>query len=540
MLGGLFNTKKKAGAIPVASGSVPEDSTAFLPADQEIVHQGFIWKLNAGENPASSKSWVQRQMFLMSSGTLFYYSPTQSKPFGRSIRGLCTKPAQYMKNHFAFELKVPGVGGATMSPTVLATESANEREVWMMHLQKFESCADGDSDDLNPLEAFGTRLSARRASNGTDERLMTCRMETFKPEKPGRITKGAGGGATWVVQPSVNDSSWSFTHKVSTPESGFAAGIAEHPEVGGKPPVAVRRNSQAGFSDRTSTVLILDWDDTIFPSTWVRDDCGLNWRVPFDAQVTEGPRKTLIKNLLARLLERMHIFFRTANTRACILIVTLAKRPWVDISAKNFLPELGTILSTYNIKVIYAQEFVSEAMSLEYSKDEFKTPEQIANFWTRVKQDAITNTLDEFHETSGGASWKNLISLGDSDFERFGTIAASEDYMKRSMDGGCMSMAGSTAEGVSKDGHFKRLRTKTVKMLSEPTVEELTAELALLEKWIPYMVEQDGGFDLEIESTNNDDKLMELNKRVTGKDEILSWEGLAGMTTAAHKSNATE
>ena len=90
-----------------------------------------------------------------------------------------------------------------------------------------------------------------------------------------------------------------------------------------------RRNSQAGYAEKNNTALILDWDDTIFPTTWVRDDCGalgvpiqgwlsvlwfavstncgcqgMNWRLPLDQQLErEGRRRPIIQGLLAKLLD---------------------------------------------------------------------------------------------------------------------------------------------------------------------------------------------------------------------------------------------
>merc|ERR1712039_216170 len=108
--------------------------------------------------------------------------------------------------------------------------------------------------------------------------------------------------------------------------------------------------------------------------------------------------------------------------------------------------------------------------------------------------------------------------------ERYGTINAGEDYMRRDAegstiletrpeeDGGTGYRDRATSATISKDGHLKRLRTKTVKMLGEPTVEELTAQLVLLTMWLPYMVRKDGGFDVEIEGTDDDARLNEMHK----------------------------
>merc|ERR1719352_1345969 len=45
-----------------------------------------------------------------------------------------------------------------------------------------------------------------------------------------------------------------------------------------------RRNSQFMFSSQRQTVIIFDWDDTLFPTTYVRDDMELNYEQPMKDQ----------------------------------------------------------------------------------------------------------------------------------------------------------------------------------------------------------------------------------------------------------------
>jgi len=307
------------------------------------------------------------------------------------------------------------------------------------------------------------------------------------------------------------------------------------PTRGGHPGCTVRRNSQSFYAEKNHTSLMLDWDDTIFPTTWVRRDCGMNWRMPLESQLRPGPRRTVINTLLDRLLERAVEFLTEASMYANIFIVTLSRRPWVEMSLHNFLPKLATVLSTMQLKVIYAQEYVDEAMAQQYSREEFKSSEASKDFWTLVKAEAMARELDELHKRND-VSWKNILSFGDSDFERYGTINAGEDYMRREMKGSKVLRTSVTAdggtrtcEGVSQDGHLKKLRMKTVKMLSEPTIEELTAELALLKSWLPHMVQKDSGFDIELDCTDDNQRLCDLHRHVTGEDKELTWEELAGM-----------
>mmetsp|Transcript_75706 Transcript_75706/g.198542 ORF Transcript_75706/g.198542 Transcript_75706/m.198542 type:complete len:305 (+) Transcript_75706:333-1247(+) len=289
-----------------------------------------------------------------------------------------------------------------------------------------------------------------------------------------------------------------------------------------------RCNSQSMFAEKMHTMLILDWDDTIFPTTWVKEDCRMDWRLPVAAQMEPGPRMSLVLRLLDTLAERAAALLSDAAAMANILIITLAKRPWVELSMNNFMPRLKRVMDTHQFKVIYAQELLDKESVPEGAADGSQTVEEVNDVWTRVKRDVISRELHLLHQEHN-VSWKNIISFGDSDFERHGTIMAGEDYLRRETEGGELQSLGVTAEGVSADGSLKRLRTKTVKLLEHPTVEELTAELTVLRRWLPYMVRQDSGFDLELNTAEDNARLREWDVLFTGEDSGLSWQQLAGM-----------
>ncbi|CAK0882169.1 unnamed protein product [Prorocentrum cordatum] len=49
-------------------------------------------------------------------------------------------------------------------------------------------------------------------------------------------------------------------------------------------------------------------------------------------------------------------------------------------------------------------------------------------------------------------------------------------------------------------GKDVKVRTKTFKMLDDPTDEELIVQLRLLHRWFPLMVDLDDGFDIDLNS----------------------------------------
>merc|ERR1719148_582014 len=78
-------------------------------------------------------------------------------------------------------------------------------------------------------------------------------------------------------------------------------------------------------------------------------------------------------------------------------------------------------------------------------------------------------------------SWKNIVSIGDSSAERF----ALQDVVFRRMQR-------STAE----------CRCKTLLLLPQPSLEQLTKETRMLQQTLASLVHHDGDIDVDVSDTN--------------------------------------
>mmetsp|Transcript_19415 Transcript_19415/g.33247 ORF Transcript_19415/g.33247 Transcript_19415/m.33247 type:complete len:274 (-) Transcript_19415:58-879(-) len=263
----------------------------------------------------------------------------------------------------------------------------------------------------------------------------------------------------------------------------------------------------SALEQKASTVLVLDWDDTIFPTTWIRQDCDMDWRRPLEQQVKMyGERSAIITRLMSCWVQRVSSFLEEAMARTTVFIVTLAQRGWVEKSVNNFAPDLRTLLDLNSLKIIYAQDYAKEVEQEVMRQDEFRSCEQEIHFWTQVKARAILKELENFHSKES-AHLTSIISFGDAEFERGGTIDAAQKYANGNVN----------------------LQTKTLKLVDEPTIEELNAQLTLLMMWLPHLVARRGNIDVEIKTTDDDEELMRLNNIITGRSNELSWVSLAGM-----------
>jgi hypothetical protein len=257
--------------------------------------------------------------------------------------------------------------------------------------------------------------------------------------------------------------------------------------------------STAATIEENLPAILIDWDDTLCPTTWLKEDCEAAWGTPLTESMKPGPRRDVILGLMDHHVARLKEFLLQASKIGHIVIVTLGKKPWVEVSIQNWMPALAQTMRDCRVEVVYAQDFVSD-------EDAMQPDECDESVWISAKARAMETALLELQEA--GQTWSSCISIGDSIYEIHGMLQAREALMKSGYD------------------FADQYHTSTLKLLEEPTVEELTAELELLQTWLPFLVRRSADFHGEIESPD-DDELQELHAQITGKkDPNLSWNNL--------------
>lgn len=207
-------------------------------------------------------------------------------------------------------------------------------------------------------------------------------------------------------------------------------------------------------------LLLLDWDDTLLPTTFLRQTPGaMALRPVLAAKLREH----------AALIE---VLLRAAKAVAHVSMVTLSRRPWVLDSAARHLPGLNlpALLHELGIDVYYAQE------------ESFSCPGALATEdWATLKRSAMARCLDDWLGSDSGnlRGPLSVVSIGDSPIE--------QQALK--------SLIGASA-GVLPQKPF----CKTVKLMEWPSLQQLGEEIALLPSWLPSIADHDKDFDLTIES----------------------------------------
>jgi hypothetical protein len=281
------------------------------------------------------------------------------------------------------------------------------------------------------------------------------------------------------------------------------------------------RNSQRNFNARDQTVIIFDWDDTLFPTAYVRSDLELSLKVPLKDQNILEPLKAEVGDQLAQCVKQVEQLLKLATSFGKVFIVTLARYPWVANSCSFFYHGMDAVLESLDVRVVYAQQ----GEQVDYNRVRMMQDMDAEMYWSQMKGKAIAKEVRKFYTQYPGQSWKNVISIGDSDFERVGTKCAMEEYMREQgvLDSSALAgrpapQYGTTVE-ADVNGHHYKLRTKTFKMVDQPTVEELLLQLAMCKKWLPMMVNLDEGFDIDINDLEDPSRIKAIEEMLRGDQE---------------------
>jgi len=199
-----------------------------------------------------------------------------------------------------------------------------------------------------------------------------------------------------------------------------------------------------GFSIE-DTILIFDWDDTVLPSTWIQEQ-GLRL----------DDESVLNEEQIAALTHMSEFAAQTlivAKRHGKVILVTNAERGWIELSCQKFMPQLCSVLE--DVKILSARstwEHQGVASPFEW------------------KYLAFEGEIHSFYGDVSTERTKNVISFGDSAHEREALIRVTE--------------------------RMPSCRTKSLKFVERPEVEQLVKEHELISGCFKHIVNHDGNLDL--------------------------------------------
>ncbi|CAE7637072.1 unnamed protein product [Symbiodinium pilosum] len=222
----------------------------------------------------------------------------------------------------------------------------------------------------------------------------------------------------------------------------------------------LEHNSVAGG---VPAVVIFDWDDTLFPTRHVTE-------VVKAVHSKEGPlppESPFYAELKAHAQVVESTLLAAREVVGRVSIVTLARRPWVETSASWYLPgvDFEKLMQDLEIEVFYAREHITRPHIYNAQLEEG------VDMFVIAKRNAMLKCLRKIYGLK--AKTMHVICVGDSTVEH---LAIKEVLWC------CPQEAGSFC--------------KTIKLMSDPSVQNLTEELQVLSSWLQQIVTCAKDFDI--------------------------------------------
>jgi len=296
------------------------------------------------------------------------------------------------------------------------------------------------------------------------------------------------------------------------------------------PTLKVQRHAVPNHAvPNNKTLIIFDWDDTLCPTTWIRNLLKYHISDQYDwATGAEGvdfdfmhqipawfaqplPDLPDVRDSIEGLQRAVIDVIKAAQSLGVVCIVTNAVEGWVDQTMKKWLPQLTPYILGHGarppIKVLYGQQEYtrpppgSPAASLGWPSGD---AHRELTLWKKAAMIAVLEKSDELYRVAPSAStgestlpdvsWKadhdaktfvNVLSIGDSEAEiRAGPLAVLATVSQR---------PGSKRRPLSAPPEPERLPrrkpwVKTLKLWEGPRVEDIVEQLAILTSTLPQIV----------------------------------------------------
>lgn len=261
--------------------------------------------------------------------------------------------------------------------------------------------------------------------------------------------------------------------------------------------------STCEYASPEQTLLFLDWDDTLFPTTeliYRRHLLDSNAPVPegLDDELSEWLRAATDLLSSARAL-----------SGRCV-VLTNAKAPWVHSCLETFAPELKPLFDADDpeaISIVYATDVVEQVGGRPVTGSSYCLPsclvgclrfacssrdsllEEAAQAakedMTWAKLVAMEVVAEDFYSRYPGQTWKNLLSVGDALYEREALSAVSQ-------------RRAALAQQLK-----ERLKAKSITTPEGPTIGDLTLCLRLLGATLEGCVQYNGSFEANLQRAPN-------------------------------------
>lgn len=232
--------------------------------------------------------------------------------------------------------------------------------------------------------------------------------------------------------------------------------------------------TQDEYAEPWQTIIFLDFDDTLFPTTWLHEKGLLR-----NVDRFEAPTDFATLAELERVDQAACDALAAASQLSSrICIVTNAQAPWVLNSTQIFMPRLHSVLRGPSAPgIVYARDKLHQRRQAGFcTESAYRDNLELREFLTRAKTVAMKAEVKAFYSQYPQQSWKNLISIGDGSYEHDAIQEITFLHMQPS---------------------HKKLRTKAIKLPDSPTCSEVERHLQTLKMYLSAIVQFNDDLDVD-------------------------------------------
>ena len=193
-----------------------------------------------------------------------------------------------------------------------------------------------------------------------------------------------------------------------------------------------------------TTLIILDWDDTLFPTSWINKN-----NIEF---LSEQNRTILYNKFFHKIDDKLYDLLTKITKCGKVIIITNALLNWIDMSV-NILPKTSKLLKLKTIKIVSARGDFSHYTNnmIDWKKLAFKRELQLLLENTKIN---------------------NIISIGDAEYEYIALINLYENTKQK----------------------YRLL--KSIKFKRNPNIDEIDEQLEITNNEIINVCTHKGHLDL--------------------------------------------
>jgi len=238
--------------------------------------------------------------------------------------------------------------------------------------------------------------------------------------------------------------------------------------------------------NRSKGVLILDWDDTFLPTTFIMDNKllleGMKLVPP------DGDTKIMIDTCCVKIIE---LFEMILKLDLHAYIVTNALSMWVFMSAEHFYPDLFKSEVFWKIPVVSARDRYSVLHPISMSR------------WKNlaIRDIVVDHSINKINGNIDNI--QNIISIGDSNYERNAVLSLRTETIY--VNSVLLELMGKPCPNIDITTlDLTNTLIKTIKLPDEPNqLDQFNAQLQYLIDNLASIVQEPIDIDILITINNN-------------------------------------